>query len=236
MALQAKSPMKDRRNPMPMAGAQGREEGGPDRLAELATGRGIASSRVVEAFRRVRREEFVPIEERDRAYEDIPLPIGHEQVTTQPSLVARMVEALHLREEERVLEIGTGLGFQTAILGYLCREVHSVERYADLAAQARRNLQTAGVRNAHVHVADGTRGLPQHAPYDAIVTCAAAERVPPPLVGQLVEGGALVHPLGPGGSEDVMAFHRRAGALVRDRVLVAAFFVPLVGEFGAHTG
>jgi protein-L-isoaspartate(D-aspartate) O-methyltransferase len=203
-------------------------------FADLVT-EGVCGSRVVDAFRRVPRDAFVPAERSVLAYEDVPIAIGHEQVTTQPSLVARMVEALDLAGRDRVLEIGTGLGFQTAILACLCRDVYSVEWYPDLAEQARRNLEAAGFRNAHVIVGDGTQGLPEHAPYDAIVTCAAAERVPPPLVRQLVEGGTLVHPLGPGGDEDVMAYRKRAGALVVERVVTPAYFVPMVGAFGAHS-
>jgi protein-L-isoaspartate(D-aspartate) O-methyltransferase len=209
---------------------------GPDRLAHILIYEGIASSRVIEAFRRVERESFVPPDEKYRAYEDVPLPIGHGLVTTQPSLVARMVEAMQLAGEERVLEIGTGLGYETAILALLCREVHSVEWHADLAEQARRNLEAAGVRNALVVAGDGTQGLVEHAPYDAIVTCAAAERVPPPLVEQLVDGGCLVHPLGPGGNEEVLAYRKRSGGLAVERMVTPAFFVRLIGAFGALGG
>ncbi len=206
---------------------------GSERLARMLVDEGITSPRVLEAFRRVQRESFVPLEGGALAYRDVAVPIAHEQVTTQPSLVARMVEALDLGGGEKVLEIGTGLGFQTAILASLCREVYSVEWYADLAEQARRNLEAAGIHNVHVIVGDGTQGLAEHAPYDAIVTCAAAERVPPPLAHQLGEGGVLVHPLGPGGDEEVLAYRKHHGALVVERLVTRAFFVQMVGAFGA---
>jgi protein-L-isoaspartate(D-aspartate) O-methyltransferase len=125
----------------------------------------------------------------DRAEADEPIPIGHDQVTTQPSLVARMVAALELSGDERVLEIGTGLGYQAAILGALSREVYSIERLPDLAAHARDNLRAAGLDNVVVLVGDGTLGLPAHAPYDAIVVAAAAPVIPPTLVEQLREAG-----------------------------------------------
>jgi protein-L-isoaspartate(D-aspartate) O-methyltransferase len=192
----------------------------------------IRDPRVIEAFRRVPRAGFVPPSWIHRADEDRPIPIAHEQVTTQPSLIARMVEGLRLRGSERVLEVGTGLGFQTAILAKLAREVFSIERFPDLAEAARTNLQAAGMANAAIVVGDGTKGLPDHAPFDAIVVSAAAPEVPPPLVGQLAEGGRLVHPIGPGGRETVMTFRNRGGRLVEEAFLTEAFFVKLVGEYG----
>ena len=174
------------------------------------------------------RRRFVPQERVDVADSDEPIPIGHEQVTTQPSLVARMVEALELSGDERVLEIGTGLGYQAAILGRLSGVVYSVERLRDLAARARDNLGAAGLENVVVVAGDGTLGLPGHAPYDAIVVAAAAPVVPPALVDQLAEGGRLVQPMGPGGNEMVMKFRKRGGRLVREADVVGARFVPLI--------
>jgi protein-L-isoaspartate(D-aspartate) O-methyltransferase len=193
---------------------------------------GIHEERLLEALRRVPRAAFVPPESSHRAYEDVPLPIPHGQVTTQPSLLALMVQALELRGEERVLEIGTGLGFQTAILANLCREVVSIEWFADLAAQARENLEVVGIHNVSLVVGDGSSGLPRRAPYDGIVVAAAAPQIGAPLVAQLAEGGRLVQPLGRGGNERVTAFVKRAGVLVERMVLTQANFVPLRGAFG----
>jgi protein-L-isoaspartate(D-aspartate) O-methyltransferase len=191
---------------------------------------GIGDPRVMEAFREVPRREFVPCDQRARAYEDVPLPIPHGQVTTQPSLTAKMVEALALRGTERVLEVGTGFGFQTAVLAKLAREVWSVERWPALAETARASLARCGVQNARVVVGDGTRGLPRRAPFDAIVVAAAFPRVPLPLTEQLVPGGLLVQPLGPGGREDVALHVKEGTVLRRSRLVTTAHFVPLVGE------
>jgi protein-L-isoaspartate(D-aspartate) O-methyltransferase len=187
---------------------------------------------VLNAFRRIRREQFVPPERVVEAYRDRPIPIPHGQVTTQPSLVAQMVAALRLEGHERVLEVGTGLGFQTAILAVLAREVFSVERFPDLAEQANRNLDQAGVERATIVVGDGTLGLPERAPFHGIVISAAAPAVPEPLVRQLAEGGRLVHPLGIGGNEMVTAYRKESGELVRERGVVPAHFVRLVGKHG----
>jgi protein-L-isoaspartate(D-aspartate) O-methyltransferase len=161
---------------------------------------------------------------------DTPIPIPHGQITTQPSLVARMVEALSLEEDERVLEIGTGYGWQTALLARLAREVFSVERFDDIAEAARAAL--AGRENVHVVVGDGSEGLPEQAPFDAILVSAAYPTVPAPLAQQLPEGGRLVQPLGPGGAEDLVLFEKRCGALQRIRSLGGAHFVRLHGRHG----
>jgi protein-L-isoaspartate(D-aspartate) O-methyltransferase len=197
---------------------------------DAVRGAGVRDPRVIEAFRHVARRRFVPVGAVDRADRDEPISIGHEQVTTQPSLVARMVEALELSGHERVLEIGTGLGYQAAILGALTREVYSIERLPDLAAAARDNLRAAGVDNVVVLAGDGTRGFPGHAPYDAIVVAAAAPLVPPALVEQLREGGRLVQPMGPGGDEIVVKFRKRGVALAWEANLVGARFVRLVAS------
>ncbi len=201
-------------------------------LVDALTAAGIRDERVIEAFSAVPRAEFVPSASRARAYEDVPLPIPHGLVTTQPSLIARMVEALALRGHERVLEIGTGFGFQSALLARLADEVWSVERHSDLAGVARSNLDRLGIANVTVTVADGTEGLAQHAPFDAIVVAAAFPRVPPPLAEQLAAGGRLVQPIGPGGHEEVALFLERDGTLRRAAVLTGANFVRLVGAHG----
>lgn len=183
------------------------------------------------AFRAVSRATFVPAEGRDRAEFDEPIPIPHGQVTTQPSLIARMLVALDLGGGETVLEVGTGYGYQTALLAELARFVWSVERWPRLAEAARAALHRSGVGNAAVVVGDGSLGLPDHAPFDAIVVAAAFPRVPVPLVEQTVPGGKLVQPIGPGGCDEVTLFTRGASGLERTALLTSARFVRL---FGAH--
>jgi protein-L-isoaspartate(D-aspartate) O-methyltransferase len=208
------------------------QPGSPEDLIRVLGAEGIGDRRVLAAFRAVPRALFVPAEAVGQAYLDEPIRIPRGQVTTQPSLIAAMVAALGLTGGERVLEVGTGLGFQTAILARLARQVVSIERLADLAAQARANLAAAGVGRVTVVVGDGTLGVPEHAPYQAIVVSAASPWVPPPLVEQLTDGGRLVHPVGPGGHEQVTAFSRQADRLVVEARLVPARFVPLVGAYG----
>jgi protein-L-isoaspartate(D-aspartate) O-methyltransferase len=211
----------------PPAGARS-----PEDLVRVLHAEGIRDRRVLAAFRAVPRARFVPREAAGQAYVDAPIRIPHGQVTTQPSLIAAMVAALGLTGSERVLEVGTGLGFQTAILAQLARWVVSVERFADLVAQARSNLAAAGLGRVRVVVGDGTLGVPEHAPYQAIVVAAASPHVPGPLIEQLAPGGRLVHPVGPGGHEQVTAFHKKADRLVADARLISARFVPLVGAHG----
>jgi protein-L-isoaspartate(D-aspartate) O-methyltransferase len=193
---------------------------------------GVVDERVLEAVGSVPRAGFVPAELVASAYVDSPLPIPHAQVTTQPSLVAKMVEALELSGSERVLEIGTGHGWQTALLARLADRVWSVERWEDLARTARANLERHGVENAEVVVGDGSGGLPEHAPYDAILVSAAFPSVPGPLAQQLGEGGRLVQPIGPGGFEEVLLFVKRGGELRQQRAVTGAHFVRLYGEHG----
>jgi protein-L-isoaspartate(D-aspartate) O-methyltransferase len=201
-------------------------------LVEAVRADGIRDERVLEAFGAVPRAEFVPSELIEHAYVDIPLPIPHDQVTTQPSLVARMVEALDLSGSERVLEIGTGYGFQTALLACLADFVWSVERWPDLAATAREHLARHGVRNAEVVVGDGSEGLPEQAPFEAVLVSAAFPRVPLPLADQLAEGGRLVQPIGRGGMEEVVLFEHGPRGLDARRVLTGAHFVRLYGKHG----
>jgi protein-L-isoaspartate(D-aspartate) O-methyltransferase len=203
-----------------------------EELVQAAEDAGVRDERVLEAIRALPRSDFVPAELAGRAAVDAPLPIPHAQVTTQPSLVAQMVAALGLEGSERVLEVGTGYGWQTALLARLAAQVFSVERYADLAAFARAALARAGLANIQVVVADGTEGLPEHAPFDAVLVAAAFPEVPPPLVEQLADGGRLVQPIGPGGYDDVILFERRGDALDRVRSLTGARFVRLVGRHG----
>ena len=202
----------------------------PERLVAAVRTEGIRDPRLLAAIGQVPRADFVEPGLAGRAYLDAPLPIGHDQVTTQPSLVARMVEALELAGRERVLEIGTGSGWQTALLARLTAFVWSVERWPDLAEAARARLERAGATNVEVVVGDGTQGLPDHAPYDAILVSAAFPSVPPPLAEQLADGGHIAQPLGHGGAEEVVLFQKEGNELVRQRLLTGASFVRLYGE------
>jgi protein-L-isoaspartate(D-aspartate) O-methyltransferase len=200
-------------------------------LVREVVGAGVRDPRLLEAFRGVPRAGFVPPELVERAYLDRPLPIPHEQVTTQPSLSAKMIEALELTGSERVLEVGTGYGFQTALLSRLAGFVWSVERWPDVAETARENLARHGAGNVEVAAGDGTEGLPERAPYDAILVSAAFPSVPPPLAEQLAPGGRLVQPIGSGGLEEVILFEKQPEGLVRRRTVTGAHFVRL---YGAH--
>jgi protein-L-isoaspartate(D-aspartate) O-methyltransferase len=205
----------------------------PDPLVAAARAAGVRDRRVLEALAAVPRARYVLPGDHGKVDRDIPLPIGGDQVTTQPSLLATMVAALALEGHERVLEVGTGLGYQAAVLGRLAREVWSIERRVELAAAATANLAAAGVGNVRVVVGDGSEGLAAHAPYEAIVVAAAYPRVPPPLAAQLAPGGRLVQPIGPGGAEEVTQFRRAPGEqLIRVRVIASARFVALYGRHG----
>jgi protein-L-isoaspartate(D-aspartate) O-methyltransferase len=199
-------------------------------LVEPARGAGVRDERVLAVIAAVPRARFVPPDYVEQAEQDAPIPIPHGQVTTQPSLVARMVEALALQGDERLLEIGTGYGWQTALLAELTREVFSIERFGDIAEAARANL--VDYTNIHVIVGDGSAGLPEHAPFDAILVAAAYTSVPGPLAEQLAEGGRLVQPIGPGGAEDVVLFEKRDGELHGVRSITGAHFVRLYGRHG----
>jgi protein-L-isoaspartate(D-aspartate) O-methyltransferase len=205
---------------------------GPERLAQLVRAKGVHDQRLLEAIASVPRAGFVPPGHEERAYRDEPIPIPADQVTTQPSLVAAMLEALALEGNERVLEVGTGYGFQTALLARLAAHVFSIERFADLAEAARRHLARQRIRNVEVVVGDGTAGLPEHAPYDAIVVSAAFTSVPEPLAAQLRDGGRLVQPMGPGGRDQVTLFERRGDNLERRAKVIPAHFVKLYGDHG----
>jgi protein-L-isoaspartate(D-aspartate) O-methyltransferase len=203
----------------------------PEDLVRTIIDEGVRDPRLLEALRAVPRAGFVPANLAGQAYEDRPLPIPRDQVTTQPSLVARMVEALGLAGPERVLEIGAGYAWQTALLARLGGFVWAVERFGDVADAARENLARFGVKNAEVVEGDGTEGLPEHAPYDAILVAAAFPSVPKPLEEQLAAGGRLVQPVGHGGREEVVLFQKDARGLVRRRTIAWARFVRL---HGAH--
>lgn len=194
-------------------------------------GRGLQDQRLLAVFAKVPRHLFVPEEVRSAAYEDRPLPIGAGQTISQPYIVALMTQALHLEGHERVLEIGTGSGYQTAILAELVLEVFSIERVPELLKNVDETLQHVGYHNVYLSVGDGSLGWLDHAPYDAIMVSAAAPRFPPPLLEQLNDPGRLVIPIGSRDSQTLMCVERRGG-LLRQRELTNCVFVPLLGTHG----
>jgi protein-L-isoaspartate(D-aspartate) O-methyltransferase len=204
----------------------------PAELASEAQARGVRDERVLAAIRAVPRADFVPPQHAAVAYVDEPVPITHGQVTTQPSLSARMIEGLRLTGDEHVLEVGTGLGFQTALLAALAADVVSIERWPDMVERARRNLAKHRIQNVRLLVGDGSLGAPELAPFDAVIVSAAHPDVPQPLVEQLRLGRRLVQPIGEGGNEAVVAFERTAQGLERREELTLARFVRLYGRHG----
>jgi protein-L-isoaspartate(D-aspartate) O-methyltransferase len=190
--------------------------------------RGIRSTRVLAALDRVQRERFVPSELAHMAYADRAVPIGCGQTISQPYIVALMTEALQLSGSEHVLEIGTGSGYQTAILAELAASVVSLERHAELSARAEQALTACGYQNITLAVGDGTQGWAERAPYDRILVAAAASHIPPALEAQLAESGILVIPIGDTQGQVLQAFHKVAGQLHAEH-LTSCRFVPLVG-------
>jgi protein-L-isoaspartate(D-aspartate) O-methyltransferase len=189
--------------------------------------RGIHDVRVLNAMRQVPRHEFVPEVFQQGAYEDHPLPIGEGQTISQPYIVAAMLEHLALRASDRVLEIGTGSGYVTALLSLLCAEVYSVERHSQLAASAENTLHLLGYRNVKIKVDDGSQGWAEYAPFDAILVSAAAAEMPPMLLAQLCEGGRMILPIGPPSSQELQLI-RKTGDRPEVNILEGCRFVPLV--------
>jgi protein-L-isoaspartate(D-aspartate) O-methyltransferase len=199
-----------------------------EELARLIQREGSADPRIVDAFRRVDRAGFVPDELRGEAYGDRPVTIPERQTTSQPSLIARMIDSVKPGPDDRALEIGSGFGFQTALLATLVKEVISIEAHQSLVEATRHNLERAGIGNASVLQGDGWLGHPEGAPFDVIVVSAAATSLPAPLGEQLADGGRLVIPLREHASDDVYLFEKKADLLVRVRLITPARFVPLV--------
>jgi protein-L-isoaspartate(D-aspartate) O-methyltransferase len=200
-------------------------------VEEQIVRRGIRDERVIAAFREVPRHRFVPQRESSRAYEDSPLPIGQNQTISQPYIVAYMLQMLDLRGEEKVLEIGTGSGYQAALLGKLAMEVYTMERHGVLAESANKILAELGYDNVNVIHSDGSEGWPEHAPYDAIIVAAGAPVVPQPLLEQLGHDGRLVIPVGEAGKQILQLWMRSADGFSFDE-LVPVAFVPLIGKAG----
>jgi len=200
-------------------------------VSEQIVSRGIRDARLLKVMREIPRHRFVPTSLRHRAYEDCPLPIGEGQTISQPYIVAEMTEALSLEGTETVLEIGTGSGYQTAILCRLAREVVTTERVETFFRSAQRVLGELGIRNVRFRIGDGTLGAPEDAPFDAILVTAAAPEVPPPLISQLLVGGILVIPVGGRWEQDLIRLRKEKEGSRRE-LLGGCRFVPLLGEYG----
>jgi len=191
--------------------------------------RDIKDERVLAAMGKVPREAFVPPESRDASYEDGPLPIGYDQTISQPYIVAFMTEQLRLKRSDRVLEIGTGSGYQAAILAELVSEIYSVEIVKPLARAAEATLQRLGYKNVHVKIGDGYKGWPEAAPFDAIIVTCAPDKVPQPLTDQLKDGGRMVIPVGERFAQELYLLEKKNGQL-KESVTLPVRFVPMAGE------
>jgi protein-L-isoaspartate(D-aspartate) O-methyltransferase len=209
----------------------GEQPGGRRRLVEALQERGVRDLAVLHAFDQTPRHLFVPTGMRHRAYEDSALPIGNGQTISQPSTHAKYLELLSLTGQERVLEIGTGSGYQTVLLSHLASQVFSIERVGTLVTQARDAIRAAGASNVSLLSGDGTLGWREYAPYDAILVTAGSPDVPTPLAEQLSEGGRLLIPIGEREEQILTLFTKRGEGLER-RDIGAARFVPLIGKYG----
>ena len=215
-----------------MAGPlDGEMRGSRRRLVEALREKGIADLSVLRAFEQTPRHLFVPTGVRHRAYEDSALPIGNGQTISQPSIHGRYLEILGLTGREKVLEVGTGSGYQTVLLAHLAAQVFSIERIAPLMQSARENIARAGVRNVSLLTGDGTLGWREYAPYDAILVSAGSPTIPQPLVDQLAEGGRMLIPLGGQDVQTLVVLTRKQGNIVRED-MVPVRFVPLLGQHG----
>lgn len=198
-------------------------------VKEQITARGVTDERVLGALRKVPRHEFVPQKWRGEAYDDGPLPIGHDQTISQPYVVALMTEQLRPQPNHRVLEIGTGSGYQAAVLAGLVANVYTIEIVEPLAKSAEATLQRLGYKNVHVKSGDGYKGWPEHAPFDSIIVTCAPDHVPQPLVDQLKEGGRMVIPVGPRLAQELYVVQKQNGQM-RQAALIDVRFVPMTGD------
>lgn len=193
------------------------------------SGRGVTNARVLEVMGKVPRHEFVPENQRSRAYQDMPLPIGHEQTISQPFIVAFMTERLEPKPTDRVLEIGTGSGYQAAVLAELVAQVYTIEIIEDLAKRAAADLKRQGYTNVQTRAGDGYKGWPEAAPFDAVIVTCAPDKIPQPLIDQLKEGGRMIIPVGPAGNQELFLLRKHQGKLEKKSVL-PVLFVPMSGE------
>jgi protein-L-isoaspartate(D-aspartate) O-methyltransferase len=191
--------------------------------------RGIKDERVLAAMAKVPREEFIPVDARAYAYEDGPLPIGYDQTISQPYIVAFMTEQLRPKSSDRVLEIGSGSGYQAAILAELVADVYTIDIVEPLAKTAEATLQRLGYKNVHVKVGDGYKGWPEEAPFDAVIVTCAPEKVPQPLVDQLKEGGRMVIPVGERFAQQLYLLEKKNGKL-KENATLPVRFVPMLRE------
>jgi protein-L-isoaspartate(D-aspartate) O-methyltransferase len=200
-------------------------------VEEQLAGQGIHDRRVLDAFRKVPRHVFVPETEAAQAYENHPVPIGQGQTISQPYMVAVMTQALALQGGEKVLEIGSGSGYQTAILKAVGGDIYTVERLPELSERARRNVELAGYSDVHYRTGDGTRGWPEEAPFDQVIVTAGAPSLPLSLVEQLRDGGSMVIPVGGEEEQELLLVRRERGRVSRERICTCVF-VKLWGEEG----
>jgi len=193
--------------------------------------RGIKDERVINAMRKIPRHLFVGEHIQHRAYEDMALSIGEGQTISQPYMVANMTELLELKGNEKVLEVGTGSGYQAAILAELAKEVFTIDRVDALARKAKERLESIGYKNVHFRTGDGTMGWPENAPYDRIIVTAGAPKVPDPLLEQLSENGIIVAPVGDRFSQQLVKV-KKSGGKISEQYLTPCVFVPLIGKYG----
>lgn len=203
-------------------------------VEEQLVTRGISDERVLNAFRKVPRHKFVPNENLINAYGDYPLPVGEGQTISQPYMVALMTQCLDLKGDEKVLEIGTGSGYQAAILAELVKEVYTIERIDILAQRAKTTLDALGYANIKIKVEDGTEGWDEFAPYDGIIVTAGAPSMPEPLLEQLAENGRMTIPIGGGFSQVLILVKKERGKVIQQEIC-GCVFVPLIGRYGWKT-
>jgi len=191
--------------------------------------RGIKNEKVIEAMKKVPRHLFVPDEYRHLSYTDGPLPIGYDQTISQPYIVAYMTEILDLKQHEKVLEIGTGSGYQAAILAEICKEVYTIEIIDDLAKRAKKVLDELGYKNIFIKVGDGYKGWPEKAPFDAIIVTCSPTNIPKPLIDQLSENGRMIIPVGEWYNQQLILLRKVNGKMIKEK-LIPVRFVPMVNE------